>query len=124
VNQAQQEKERAINIATGEYNKVVPRAKGEADQKISAADGYATKRINEAEGDVVAFEAMLTEYMKAPAVTQRRIYLETMAEILPNVGKTLILDEDAKNILPLFNLGDIPSPIRQEDTRFRQEGTR
>jgi len=117
VNQAQQEKESAINVATGEYNKVVPRAEGEADQKISAAQGYAIKRTNEAEGDVAAFEALLAEYLKAPEVTRRRIYLETMAEILPNLGKTVILDESAKGLLPLLNLGDATSPIGREDTR-------
>lgn len=117
VNQAQQEKESAINVATGEYNKVVPRAKGEADQKIRAAQGYAIKRINEAEGDVVAFEALLAEYLKAPEVTRRRIYLETMAEILPNPGKTVILDEDAKGLLPLLNLGGAVSPAPREGTR-------
>ncbi len=112
VNQAQQEKESAINVATGEYNKVVPRAEGEADQKISAAQGYAVKRTNEAEGDVAAFEALLAEYVKAPEVTRRRIYLETMSEILPKVGKTVILDEDARNLLPLLNLGDAKPPIQ------------
>ena len=117
VNQAQQEKESAINVATGDYNKVVPRAKGEADQKISAAQGYAIKRINEAEGDVVAFEALLAEYLKAPDVTRRRIYLETMADILPKLGKTVILDEDAKGLLPLLNLGDAMSPIPNEGPR-------
>jgi len=117
VNQAQQEKESAINVATGEYNKVVPRAKGQADQKISAAQGYAIKRVNEAEGDVVAFEALLTEYLKAPDVTRRRIYLETMAEVLPTLGKTVILDEDAKGLLPLLNLGETMSPVGREGAR-------
>lgn len=116
VNQAQQEKESAINVASGEYNKVVPRAKGEADQKISAAQGYATKRVNEAEGDVAAFQALLAEYLKAPEVTRRRIYLETMTEILPHLGKLVILDEDAKGLLPFYNLGDAASPSRGEGT--------
>jgi membrane protease subunit HflK len=61
---------------------------------------------------VVAFEALLEEYLKAPEVTRRRIYLETMAEILPNLGKTVILDEEAQGLLPLLNLGDAMSPIR------------
>lgn len=117
VNQAQQEKESAINVASGEYNKVVPRAEGEADQKISAAQGYATKRVNEAEGDVVAFQALLAEYLKAPEVTRRRIYLETMTEILPNLGKLVILDEDTKGLLPFYNLGDAASPVPGEGTR-------
>jgi len=105
VNQAQQEKERAINIANGEYNKAIPRARGEASQAISAAEGYAKKRINEAEGDVAAFNAQFAEYLKAPAVTRRRLYLETMAEVLPQVRGKIILDENATGIVPLLNLG-------------------
>lgn len=104
VNQAQQDKETAINIANGEYNKEVPRARGEADRMVSAADGYASKRVNEAEGDVAAFEALLTEYTAAPEITRRRLYLETMSEILPRLGKTVIIDEETKGLLPLLNL--------------------
>lgn len=109
VNQAQQERERAINIANGEYNKEVPRARGEADRMLRAAEGYAMKRVNEAEGDVAAFEALLTEYTRAPAITRQRLYLETMSQILPKVGKTVILDEEAKGLLPLLNLTETPS---------------
>lgn len=105
VNQAQQEKERAINVANGQYNAEVPRARGEADRVISAANGYTAKRVNEAEGHVAAFKALLTEYTKAPDVTRRRIYLETLAEVVPRLGKTVILDDDAKSLLPLLNLG-------------------
>lgn len=106
VNQAQQERERAINIANGEYNKEVPRARGEADRMIRAAEGYAMKRVNEAEGDVAAFEALLAEYSRAPAITRQRLYLETMSQILPEVGKTVILDEDARGLLPFLNLNE------------------
>ena len=106
VNQAQQDKETAINVANGEYNKEIPRARGEADRMISAAEGYAKKRVNEAEGDVAAFEALLVEYTAAPEITRRRLYLETMSEILPRLGKTIILDEEAKGLLPLLNLNE------------------
>lgn len=106
VNQAQQDKETAINVANGEYNKEVPRARGEADRMISAANGYAKKRVNEAEGDVASFEALLVEYTAAPEITRRRLYLETMSEILPKLGKTIILDEETKGILPLLNLNE------------------
>jgi membrane protease subunit HflK len=104
VNQAQQQREEMINIANGEYNKVVPRASGEAEQKIQAAEGYALKRINEAEGDVSRFKAVQTEYLKAPEVTKQRIYVETMLEVVPNLGKKIIIDRDASQILPLLNL--------------------
>jgi len=108
VNQAQQERERAINIANGEYNKAVPRARGEAEQRISAAEGYAKKRVNEAQGDVAAFNALLTEYVKAPEVTRQRLYLETMAEVLPRVrGKVIIEGGLESGILPLLNLDPI-----------------
>ena len=107
VNQAQQEKESAINIANGEYNKAIPRASGEADQAIRAAEGYAKKRINEAEGDVAAFNALLAEYLKAPEVTRQRMYLETMAEVLPAVRRKIIVDEGVKGILPLLDLGGV-----------------
>ncbi len=105
VNQAIQEKERAINDAWADYNKVVPRAKGEAEQAIRAAEGYALERVNNAEGDAKRFEALHEEYRKAPAVTRLRIYLETLSAILPKVGRKLILDESARGILPLLQLG-------------------
>ena len=104
VNQAQQEREKLINQARGEFNKVVPRASGEAAQKIEAAKGYALKRVNEAEGDVSRFNAVFTEFLKAPEVTKRRLYLETMREIVPKLGKKIILDESVKGVLPLLQL--------------------
>ncbi|MEM1158236.1 MAG: FtsH protease activity modulator HflK [Verrucomicrobiota bacterium] len=110
VNQAQQERERLINVANGEYNKVVPRARGEAEQKIQAAEGYALKRVNEAQGDVSRFNAVLAQYIKAPEVTKRRLYLETMEAVIPQLGQKIIVDDDAKQILPLLQLN--PSQIK------------
>ncbi len=105
VNRAQQEREEMINLANGEYNKVVPRASGEAQKMLSEAEGYAIRRVNEAEGDVARFLALLEQYEKAPDVTRQRLYLETMAELLPRLGGTIVLDEEAKQLLPLLNLG-------------------
>ena len=104
VNQAQQEKEKLINEARREYNKVIPLAEGEKDQRIREADGYRLKRINEAEGDVARFNALLTEYLKAPEVTRRRIYVETLQAVLPGLRSKVIVDDEARNILPLLNL--------------------
>ncbi|HEY3901386.1 MAG TPA: FtsH protease activity modulator HflK [Chthoniobacter sp.] len=104
VNQAQQEKEQMINVANGEYNKVVPRARGEADQKVRGAEGYALNRVNQAQGDADRFNALLTEYAKAPEVTRERMFLETMAEILPQFEHKVIIDENASQLLPLLNL--------------------
>lgn len=104
VNEAEQEKEKLINQARSEYNKVVPKAKGEARQKIEEAKGYALERVNEAQGDALLFTAIYNQYAKAKEVTRQRLYLETMNEILPKVGRKLILDEKATGILPLFQL--------------------
>jgi membrane protease subunit HflK len=104
VNQAQQEKEKLINEARRDYNKVIPLAEGEKDQRIREADGYRLKRINEAEGDVARFSALLAEYTKAPEVTRRRIYLETLQDVMPGLRSKIIVDEQSRSILPLLNL--------------------
>ncbi len=106
VNQAQQEKEKLINEARRDYNKVIPLALGEKDQRIREADGYRLKRINEAEGDAARFNALFAEYIKAPEVTKRRIYIETMQSVLPRVRSKIIIDERTNNVLPLLNLGE------------------
>jgi membrane protease subunit HflK len=109
VNRAQQEREQMINLAAGEYNKVVPRASGEAEQKISQAEGYALKRVNEAQGDVTRFKALLEQYEKAPEITRQRLYLETLSDVIPQIGSKIILDADVKQFLPLMNLQQFES---------------
>ena len=104
VNQAQQERERLINEARTEYNKIIPRARGEAQQTIQEAEGYATDRVNRAKGDAALFNALLDAYRRAPQVTRRRIYLETMQEVLPGVQHKVVLDRDLKGLLPLLSL--------------------
>jgi len=104
VNQSLQEKENMINQARAQYNKVIPNAKGLALKQIQEAEGYALRRVNEAKGDVARFDQVLIEYRKAPDITKKRLYLETMEEIIPQLGKVVILDEDAKSVLPLLNL--------------------
>jgi len=104
VNQAIQEKERAINEAWAEYNQAVPRAKGEAEQLVRSAEGYALERENRALGDASRFEALYEEYRRAPEVTRRRMYLETMGELVPRLGRKVIVDEKARGVLPLLQL--------------------
>lgn len=104
VNRAEQEKEKLINQAQSEYNQVVPKARGEAQQAVLAAEGYSLERINRAKGEADRFNSIYAEYRKAPEVTRERIYLETLGNILPKVGKKIIVDEDVKGIVPLMNL--------------------
>jgi membrane protease subunit HflK len=104
VNEAQQEKETLINQAKSEYNKVIPKASGQAKETIQKAEGYATERVNNAKGQVARFNALYKEYVKAPEVTKRRIYLETMESVLPKLGNKIIADQKASNILPLLQM--------------------
>ncbi|MBN1482190.1 FtsH protease activity modulator HflK [candidate division KSB1 bacterium] len=104
VNEAEQDKERIINEALQVYNSAIPKAKGEAEQQILEAEGYATNRINRAKGDAEKFIAVWREYNKAKDVTQRRLYLEMMQDVLPKLDKKIIVDEDLKSFLPLLQL--------------------
>lgn len=104
VNQAQQEKETLINQARSEYNKVIPKAKGQAQETIQKAEGYATERINNARGEVVRFTEIYKEYVKAPEVTRKRIYLETMGDVIPKLENVIITDPEAQNVLPLLQM--------------------
>ncbi|GJM63157.1 FtsH protease activity modulator HflK [Persicobacter diffluens] len=104
VNEAQQQKETLINQAKSEYNKIIPKASGEAKETIQKAEGYATERINNALGEASRFNDLYAEYVKAPEITRQRIYLETMQEVLPKLGKKIITDENGANVLPLLQM--------------------
>ena len=104
VNEAQQQRETLINQARADYNRVIPRARGEAQQTIQQAEGYATERVNRARGEVVAFNELHAEYIRAPQVTKQRIYFETMQDILPAIGGKIITDQDGTGALPLLQM--------------------
>jgi membrane protease subunit HflK len=106
VNEAQQEREKLINQARSEYNKVIPKARGDALRIIEEARGYAVERVNQSRGEATRFNAVFKEYIKAPEVTRQRIYLETMNDVLPRVGRKLITDKEATGILPLFQFSE------------------
>jgi modulator of FtsH protease HflK len=106
VNQAEQEKETLINQAESEYNRVVPRARGEAEETIQLAEAYALNRVNGAKGEAARFNSIYYEYAKAPEITKKRMYLETLDRILPKIGTKIIVDEKGNNVLPLLNLGN------------------
>ncbi len=104
VNEAEQQRETLINQARADYNRVIPRAAGEAEQTIQQAEGYALSRVNTAQGEVSRFNDLYEEYIKAPEVTKRRIFLETMEEILPQMGQKIITDEQGNSVIPLLQL--------------------
>jgi membrane protease subunit HflK len=104
VNEAQQEKETLINQAKSEYNKIIPKARGQAEETIQKAEGYATRRINNSQGEVARFNALYQEYIQAPEVTKRRIYLETLQEVIPQLGDKIITPEEGSNMIPLLQM--------------------
>jgi membrane protease subunit HflK len=106
VNEAKQEKERMINQAWESYNRAVPLAQGEAKKRIQSAEGYALNRVNRAKGDAANFLDVWRAYSSAKDVTRRRLYLETMNDILPRVKEKIIIDENQEGLLPFLPLKD------------------
>ena len=106
VQSAKEEKEQLINEALGYQNDIIPKARGGAEKLIREAEAYREERIKRAEGDASKFLSVLTEYRKAKNVTEKRLYLETMEQILPGVEK-VILDEKAGNLLNILPLGNL-----------------
>src|SRR3954467_11730735 len=110
VNQAQQEKQTAINQAWAIYNDAVPNARGQAKAREKQAEAYASRRVNQAKGDTEKFSLLLTEYMKAPAPTRQRLYLESMEQIFPALDRKVIVDDSIKGVLQTLSLAPNESP--------------
>ena len=105
VNAAEQEKDKLINQAKAQYNSIIPKAKGEAERKVKESEGYAIERINRAIGESEKFNQVYLEYVKVPKITRQRIYLETMAEIIPKAGKKVIVDKNEQGLIRFLDLG-------------------
>ena len=104
VASAKEDKNRMINQAEGYRNDVIPKARGEAEAMIRDAEGFRESRIKRSEGDAVKFTTILKEYRKAKSITEKRLYLETMEKVLPDIEKIIVPDKDSGNMLNLLNL--------------------
>jgi len=104
VNEADQDMKRLVNEAEETYNRVIPKARGSAKQIVEEAHGYAVQRINQAKGETARFNAIVAEYLNAKEVTRRRMYLEAMQDILPNVDHVYVMDKGGQTILPFLDL--------------------
>jgi modulator of FtsH protease HflK len=71
---------------------------------IQQAEGYALNRVNRSQGEVARFNELYTEYIQAPEVTKKRIYLETMEKVIPLIGQKIIVDDEGNNVLPLLQM--------------------
>ncbi|MGE0267633.1 MAG: FtsH protease activity modulator HflK [Candidatus Omnitrophota bacterium] len=106
VNQAEQEREKVINQSWEAYNKAIPQARGQAEKTLREAEGYSLSRINVAKGDAEKFLETWNAYKNAKDVTRRRMYLETLEDIIPKVGKVFVFEPKANNVFPLLNLNE------------------
>lgn len=109
VQAAEQERDRLEKEADAYANRIVAEARGEAAQVLEEAEGYRARVVNEAEGEASRFSAVLNEYEKAPEVTRKRLYLETMEEVLGRVDK-IILDDNAgggQGVVPYLPLNEL-----------------
>jgi membrane protease subunit HflK len=109
VQDAEQERDRLQNVADAYANRVVAEARGESAQLLEQAEGYRAQVVNEAVGEASRFTAVLNEYQKAPEVTRKRIYLETMENVLGGVD-IILLDEGnggGQGVVPYLPLNEL-----------------
>jgi len=110
VQAAAQERDRLQNVADAYANKVLAEARGQAAQLMEESEGYRARVVNEAQGEASRFSAVLEEYIKAPEVTRKRLYLETMETVLGGLNK-IIIDEgvsgDNGGIVPYLPLNEL-----------------
>ncbi|MDB2447018.1 FtsH protease activity modulator HflK [bacterium] len=102
VNAAKQEQEQTINQAEREYNRQIPKSKGQAEQQIKEAQAFAIDLRNRSLGDAEKFKEVLSEYKKAPSITKKRLYIETMKEIFTDIKDLTIIDSNVKGVLPVY----------------------
>lgn len=105
VASAEQDRERLILEAQGYADQVLPRARGEGQELLSQARAYRETRVLLSRGEAKRFEALLTEYKRAPEVTWERLYLETLESILPRMEKVIIEEGHAEKVLPYLPIG-------------------
>lgn len=112
VQDAEQERDRLQNVADAYANRVVAEARGQAAQVLEQAEGYRAQVVNEAQGEASRFSAVLDEYSKAPEVTRKRIYLETMEQVLGGVDIILLDETDGggnQGVVPYLPLNELRS---------------
>lgn len=115
---AKEDRERLINESKGYEEDIIPKARGKNVEITREAEAYKEQRIKTAQGDAERFSAILKEYEKATEVTKKRLYLETMEEILPSIKK-FVIDPKAGGsllqVLPLKEMGGPLLPLEKEE---------
>lgn len=108
VASARADRDRIINEAHGYASDAMAKAQGEAEKLKSEAEGYRQQRINEAQGDAARFTKLLAEAGRAKEITETRLYLEAMEEILPRIKKVVIDSSGSKSLMDLGIIQSAP----------------
>ncbi|MDW4550454.1 FtsH protease activity modulator HflK [Defluviimonas sp. D31] len=120
VQSAEQQRDRLQKEADAYANTVLAGARGQAAQLLEEAEGYRAQVVNQAEGEASRFSAVLAEYSKAPEVTRKRLYLETLEEVLGRVDKVIIDEtQGGQGVVPYLPLNE----LRRGATAPASEGT-
>jgi membrane protease subunit HflK len=107
VQKARQDKEKTVNQAEAYSNTIVPEARGKAEKILQEAEGYKNKLIKQAEGEASRFLQVLETYQSAQATTKKRIYLETMRDVLSNSNKIMIDKDSGNGVVPYLPLNEL-----------------
>ena len=107
VQKARQDKEKTVNQAEAYSNTIVPEARGKAEKILQEAEGYKNKLIKQAEGEASRFTQVLKTYQSAEETTRKRIYLETMRDVLSNSTKVMIDNDSGNGVVPYLPLNEL-----------------
>ena len=107
VQAARADQERLQNEAKAYANQVVPKARGEAERALQAAEGYRQQAIAQAKGQAARFEKIYEEYVKAPDVTRKRLFLETMERVLSRTDKIILDSKAGSGVVPYLPLNEV-----------------
>jgi membrane protease subunit HflK len=114
VQAARADMERLQNEAYGYANKVVPEARGESERILQGAEGYKQQVVNDANGQTARFLQVYDQYKKAPDVTRKRMFLETMERVLGGTDKIIIDGKAGQGVVPYLPLDKLPPKARGE----------
>lgn len=115
VKRAEQDRETAESVAEGYRNEIIPRAKGKAVQMVQEAEAYKNKVVADAKGDAARFLSVYEEYSRAKDVTRKRIFLETMEDVMQGMNKIILDDKAGNGVLPYLPLKELRSRAGREN---------
>jgi len=121
VEAARQDEERAVSAAEGDEREILERARARSSELRESSEAYKEAKILESAGEAARFEALLVEYQRAPEVTRRRLYLETMEVVMPNVEK-MVVEPGTVSLMPLLPMQRMPAPVSAPTKAKKEDG--